>query len=90
MGDHLLLEDMAEVSGGICGHATDEQSKDQVHGLSQHMMVPAPVDAFNDSLGGSAHSLISKLATRKLLVRSPRQGVCRRATRQASVRLQYA
>jgi hypothetical protein len=47
MGNHLLLEDMAEVSGGICGHATDEQSKDQVHGLSQHMMVPAPVDAFN-------------------------------------------
>src|SRR5712691_7960073 len=47
--DHLLLEDVAEISGGAGRHATGEQSRDQVYRLTQAMMVSTPVGGFNGS-----------------------------------------
>lgn len=57
--DHLLFEDATEISGSTGGHATSEQSKDQVHGLGQTVMISTPVGSFDGP------------AMAGLLVRSP-------------------
>jgi len=46
--NHILLKDVAEVGDSTGGYATGQQSKDQVYGLRQPVMVPAPVAGFKD------------------------------------------
>ncbi len=42
-------EDATEISGSTGGHAKALEPKDQVHCLSQPMMVPAPIGGFDGS-----------------------------------------